>query len=63
MATLKSRDIKNMNQEDRNKRILELKLELIKAKANVAKTGVSRAKEIRKLIARIKTINNIIVKK
>jgi len=63
MATLKSRDIKNMNQEDRNKRILELKLELIKAKANVAKTGVSRAKEIRKLIARIKTISNIIVKK
>ena len=63
MATLKSREIKNMSQEDRNKRILELKLELIKAKANVAKTGVSRAKEIRKLIARIKTINNIIVKK
>ena len=63
MATLKSREIKNMSQEDRNKRILELKLELIKAKANVAKTGVSRAKEIRKLIARIKTISNIIVKK
>ena len=63
MATLKSRDIKNMNQEDRNKRILELKLELIKAKANAAKTGASRAKGIRKLIARIKTISNIIVKK
>jgi len=54
---MKKKDIKNMNKEDREKKIEELKLELIKSKANPAKSGGSKVKEIKKFIARILTIN------
>lgn len=47
-----------MNKSDREKRLKELGLELIKAKANAAKTGSSKIKEIKKTIARIHTLNN-----
>jgi ribosomal protein L29 len=57
MATLKAKDIKNMSKTDREKKIKELKLELVKSKAAASKTGSSKAKEIRKIIARILTIN------
>jgi len=58
MATLKAKEILNMNETDREKKLKELKLELVKAKANAAKSGSSKAKEIRKIVARILTINN-----
>lgn len=58
MATLKSKDIKKMNAQEREKKLKELKMELIKSKANAAKSGSSKSKEIRKIIARILTINN-----
>ena len=57
MATLKAKEIRKMNVADRTKRLKELKLELVKAKANVQKTGGSNAREARKAIARIITIN------
>lgn len=53
MATLKSKEIRKMNLSERETRIEELKMELLKSK-----TGNSKAKEIRKIIARIKTITN-----
>lgn len=56
MATLKFAEIKKMNTGDREKKLKEMKMELVKAKA--AKTGSSKAKEIRKIIARIHTFNN-----
>ncbi len=58
MSTLKFKDIKRMNKEDRNKKMEEMKFELVKAKASASKSGTSRAKEIRKIIARILTLNN-----
>ena len=58
MATMKFKDIINMNAKDREKKLKELKLELVKAKANAAKSGNSKAREIRKIIARILTLNN-----
>jgi len=53
MATLKLKDIKNMDKEERNKKLKELKFELIKSHSS--KTG--KSKEIRKIIARILTFN------
>lgn len=57
MATIKFKDIQKMNTEDREKKMKEFKMELVKAKANAAKSGSSKAKEIRKIIARIHTFN------
>ena len=59
MTTLKFKDIKKMNKEERAKKIEEMKFELVKAKAHASKTGTSRAKEIKKIIARILTLNNL----
>ncbi len=58
MATIKFRDIKKMNKEERTKKIGELKFELVKARGNASKSGTSKAKEIKKIIARILTLNN-----
>lgn len=58
MAKLKSKDIKKMNEEERQKKIDELKFELIRSKANAQKTGASKTKEIKRTIARILTLNN-----
>lgn len=57
MARLKAKDIKKMNKEEKMKKIDELKFELSKSKANAQK-GTSKAKEIKKTIARILTLNN-----
>jgi len=59
MTTLKAKDIKKMNKDERNKKIEEMKFELVKAKAHASKTGTSKAKEIKKIIARIFTLNNL----
>ncbi len=58
MATLKAKDIQRMSKEDREKKIKELKLELVKSKISTSKTGSSRIREIKKIIARILTINS-----
>ena len=57
MATLKPQDIRKMNKEEREKKLKELKLELIKSKVSASKTGSSKVREIKKIIARILTIN------
>ena len=59
MATLKFKDIKKMSKEDRMKKMEELKFELVKAKASAAKAGTSKARDIKKIIARILTLNNL----
>ena len=53
---LKSNEIKKMNREERNRRLKELKIELIKSKANPSKKG-PKIKEIKKTIAKILTLN------
>ena len=55
---MKSKDIQKMNKEERMKKLEELKFESVKARANSSKSGNSKAKEIKKIIARILTLNN-----
>ena len=57
MAALKMKEIKVMNKENREKKLKELKLELVKAKINASKNGSAKIKEIKKIIARILTLN------
>ncbi|MCK9596908.1 50S ribosomal protein L29 [Candidatus Pacearchaeota archaeon] len=55
---MKHKDIQKMSHDERMKKMEELKFELVKAKAGAAKTGSSKIKEIKKIIARILTLNN-----
>ena len=50
-------ELKNMNEKDRKNKLKELKMELIKSKVAGAKTGSSKIKEIKKMIARILNLN------
>ncbi len=56
MAILKIKDIRNMNKKDRERKMKELKMELIKSKSGNSKTG-NKTKEIKRIIARILTLN------
>jgi len=56
MAVLKVKEIKEMSESERMKKLNDLKLELLKSR-NV-KTGSIKTKQIKKIIARILTINN-----
>jgi ribosomal protein L29 len=58
MAKLKARDLKKMNRTERERKLEELRFELIKSRAGEAKTGSSKIREIRRLIARILTLNS-----
>ena len=57
MATLKAKEIRNMSKGDREKKLKELKMELIKSKTAAAKTSGSKTRQIKKMIARILTLN------
>ena len=57
MVKIKTADLKKMNEEERRKKLQELKLELIKSKVSASNKGNSRPGEIRKVIARILTLN------
>lgn len=52
MSTIKAKDIQKMNKEEREKKLKELKFELIKSNA-----GKGKSREIKKIIARILTLN------
>jgi ribosomal protein L29 len=54
--TKKIKEIKQLNEGEREKKLKELKADLIKAKATSSKSGSSRIKEIKKMIARILTL-------
>ena len=51
-------DFKKLSKQDREKKLKELKLELVKSKVSGSKTGTSKVKQIKKMIARILTLNN-----
>ncbi len=57
--TIKIRDLRTMSKEEREKKIEELKMELVKSKINASRTGGSRTREIKKLIARLITLNKV----
>lgn len=59
MATLKMKEIRNMSKGDREKKMKELKMELIKSRSGNSKTG-NKTKEIKRIIARILTLNRSI---
>ena len=54
---MKAKEIKNLSKGDKEKKLKELKLELVKSRANASKTGNSQTKQIKKIIARILTLN------
>ena len=56
MAKLKIKNFSGMNKEEREKKLGELKFELIKSKVNPSQAGGTKTKEIKKLIARILSI-------
>ncbi len=55
---MKFKEITKMNSSEKEKKLKELQIELLKAKATSTKTGSSKIKEIKKIIARILTSNN-----
>ena len=50
-------ELKSMGEKERANKLKELKMELIKSKVGGAKTGTSKIKKIKKMIARILTLN------
>ena len=60
MAILRMKEIRKMDEKEMEKQLKELRLELSKEKANIhigaSVTSPGRLKEIRKTIARIKTV-------
>lgn len=57
MSILKAKDIKKLSNQDREEKMKELKLELVKKNVAANKSSKMKAKEIKKAIARILTIN------
>jgi len=57
MTKLKSKDIQKMTKEEKEKKLKELKMELVKSGAGAAKGGSAKTREIKKIIARIITLN------
>jgi len=56
MAILKTKEIRKMGKEDKEIKLKELKLELMKSKGKISQGGSSKIKEIKKTIARLLTI-------
>ena len=62
MAILKMREIRGMSREEREKRLRELRAELVRLRTMVKAGGAiekpARIREISRTIARILTVNN-----
>jgi len=54
---MKFKEIKKMDKKDRERKLKDLKMELIKSQIDSAKKGNSKAKEIKKMIAQLLTLN------
>ena len=59
MAILKAKDISKMSEKERNSKIQDLKIELMKDKASAGKCGKMKTKEIKRTIARLLTFNRL----
>ncbi|MBI5803200.1 50S ribosomal protein L29 [Candidatus Pacearchaeota archaeon] len=53
---VKTNELKNLSKQEKEKKLAELKLELLKSRVKNSKTS-SKTKEIKKIIARILTLN------
>lgn len=56
---MKFKDLKKLTNVEREKKVKELKMELIKA--NTSKTG-GKIRQIKKILARINTLNSLNIK-
>jgi len=56
MALIKAKDIGKMTDKEKESKLADLKMELIKANVTANKTN-AKTKEIKRAIARIKTFN------
>ncbi len=56
MALLKSKDIQKMEKKERESKLSELKMELVKANVTANKTN-AKTKEIKRAISRLLTFN------
>jgi ribosomal protein L29 len=54
---MKYKEITKMNKEEREKKMKDLKIELVKSHAKASKAGNSSTKQIKKTIAKILTFN------
>jgi len=57
MAIIKLSEIKKMSDKEREEKIRELRIELIKSRVNLAKGGKTKIREIKKTVARLLTFN------
>lgn len=57
MAIIRNKDLKSMADKDREEKLKDLRLELIKKNVQANKTSKIKTKEIKKAIARILTLN------
>jgi ribosomal protein L29 len=53
---IKAKEIKKFSEKESQEKLKELRLELIKARISAGKSGKAKIREIKKAIARIKTI-------
>ena len=58
MATLKFKELAKMSKTERENKLKELKMVLVKSKINASRNKGARTRDIRKIIARIMTLNN-----
>lgn len=54
---MKTKDIKKMSKEEKDKKLKELRVELIKSRIDTSKSGSSKIKNIKRSIAKILTFN------
>jgi len=59
MAVLRKREAKEMADKERQEKLKELKLELIKKSVPANKAGKTKTKEIKKAIARLLTVKTV----
>ncbi|MFA5173776.1 MAG: 50S ribosomal protein L29 [Candidatus Pacearchaeota archaeon] len=59
MAIIKFKEIEKMNEKEKQEKIKELKIELIKNRISSGKGGKMNMKEIKRTIARLLTFNRL----
>ena len=59
MAILKSKDMAKMTEKEREEKLKELRMELVKSKVSANKSGKVKINEIKKTIARLLTFNRL----
>jgi ribosomal protein L29 len=59
MAILRNKDMSKMSNAERDSKIKDLKMELVKEQVNLAKGGKTKVREMKKTIARLLTFNRL----